>query len=84
MKPRKHEQIGGGFFVFRRGKRTGRISVRQNIPPFEHPSYEAAAKEAFKLAQRFPGETFQVFGPCGRGAYVGVDPAASEKKAETF
>ena len=26
MKPRDGEKIGGGFFVFRRGKRTGRVA----------------------------------------------------------
>lgn len=32
MKPRDGEKIGGGFFVFRRGKRTGRVACGA-LPP---------------------------------------------------
>lgn len=59
-KARKGEQIGGGFFVFRRGHRTGRI--RPAHLPFEHPTFEAAQAEADKLADAQPGQTFIVVG----------------------
>jgi hypothetical protein len=58
---RKNEKIGGGYLVFRRGKKTGRVGVRYNTLPFEHPSYHAAAQEAERLAKENPGETFRVF-----------------------
>lgn len=59
---RPGEVIGGGFFVFRRGKRTGRVGCRPNALPFEHPTYESAKKEADRLSSLCPGETFVVFG----------------------
>lgn len=62
MKERKYEKIGGGYFVFRRGKKTGRISVGSTLP-FEHPIYKAAAEEAERLSAKNSGETFQIF--CG-------------------
>lgn len=55
------EVVGGGWFVFRRGKKTGRIGAGGQLP-FEHGSGEAAYKEAERLARKNPGETFQVFG----------------------
>lgn len=58
---RKGEVIGGGFFVFRRGKTTGRVGVRLNTIPFEHGSYESAAQEAKRLSEVSPGEAFSVF-----------------------
>jgi hypothetical protein len=66
---RRGEQIGGGWFVFRRGKRTGRIGIRTQLP-FEHPTREAALTEARRLADLTPGETYQVFG--------GLDQITSE------
>lgn len=57
---RKGEQIGGGFFVFRRGERGGRIFISQM--PYEHPSREAAQKEAQRLREKHPGQVYQVFG----------------------
>ena len=57
-KPRPGEVIGGGHFVFRRGKRTKR--VRPSWLPYEHASYEEALAEAEKLAAQNPGETFVV------------------------
>jgi len=63
-KPRINETIGGGFFVFRRGKKTGRVGVRGSLP-FEHGSLEQAAAEATRLAKLFPGETFEVFQTSG-------------------
>jgi len=62
-KPRNDELIGGGYFVFRRGKRTGRIGVSYKRVPFEHPDYAAAEKEANRLANENPGEIYQVFSP---------------------
>jgi hypothetical protein len=61
MKPRPNEKIGGGYFVFRRGKKTGRISVRTSVLPFEHPTFAAAMEEAHRLAEKHVGETFEVF-----------------------
>jgi hypothetical protein len=57
---RKNEVIGGGFFVFRRGKSTGCIGCGTTLP-FEHGSFESAAQEAKRLAETYPGETFSVF-----------------------
>lgn len=58
--PRKGETIGGGFLIFRRGKTTGRIGISTTLP-FEHPSLEAALREAARLAALTPGETYAVF-----------------------
>ncbi len=54
------EIIGGGFFVVRRGRRTGRICL--TMCPFEHPSMESAGREAERLARRFPDRQFDVLG----------------------
>ncbi|WP_421565710.1 hypothetical protein [Ochrobactrum sp. EDr1-4] len=62
--PRKNEVIGGGFFVFRRGKLTGRVSVATSLP-YEHGSFEQALAEAARLAKLCPGETFEVFQTSG-------------------
>jgi len=56
---RAGEKIGGGFFVFRRGKKSGR--VRAPEWPFEHPTLEAAETERNRLCDKFPGEWFVVF-----------------------
>ena len=64
-KERKGEKIGGGWFVFRRGKKTGRIGTRQNTMPFEHPTEESAFIEAKRLAALHPGEKYSVFGYSG-------------------
>lgn len=59
---RPGEEIGAGFFVFRRGKSTGRISWgKTNHFPYEHPTFEAAQSEAACLAEQNRGETFAVF-----------------------
>lgn len=57
-KPRDGEAIGGGYFVFRRGKRTDRIKA--SWFPFEHASEADAVKQAEKLAKNHPGEKFVV------------------------
>lgn len=62
--PRKNEVIGGGFFVFRRGKQTGRVSVATTLP-YEHGSFEQALAEATRLATLCPGETYEVFQTSG-------------------
>lgn len=61
VRVRDKEVIGGGFVVFRRGKRSGRIAVSAKHWPFEHPSLEAASAEAHRLLQRMNGERFSVF-----------------------
>ena len=63
-KPRPNEIIGGGFFVFRRGKKTGRVGVFTTMP-YEHGSFEQAVAEATRLAALCPGETFEVFQTSG-------------------
>lgn len=65
MKQRKGETIGGGFFVFRRGKKTGRVGCKTPWMPFEHPAKSAAIAEADRLGRRYPGETFEVFATTG-------------------
>lgn len=64
MKPRRSETIGGGYFVFRRGKRTGRVGIRTTLP-FEHPDLASATAEASRLARENPGETYEVFQSTG-------------------
>lgn len=60
---RDGETIGGGYIVFRRGGRSGRVRCPEW--PFEHPTYESATTERDRLAGKYPGETFQVF--CATG-----------------
>lgn len=55
------EVVGGGYFVFRRGKQTGRIASGNNLP-FEHPNEGAARDEAYRLAEKHLGEQFVVLG----------------------
>jgi endonuclease YncB( thermonuclease family) len=57
----KGEVVGGGYFVFRRGKHTGRVGVKAAPIPFEHGSLESAQTEANRLMALNPGETFKVF-----------------------
>lgn len=56
---RRGEEIGGGFFVFRRGKGTGRVGVTSPLP-YEHPDYYSATEEAKRLT-RLTGEKYSVF-----------------------
>lgn len=55
------EVVGGGYFVFRRGKKTGRIASA-NLLPFEHATEGAARGEAYRLAEANLGEQFVVLG----------------------
>lgn len=63
--PRQSEEIGGGHFVFKRGRRTGRIENRGI--PFEHMTVEAALDEAARLTVEHGG-VFEVFSRVGREA----------------
>ena len=65
---REGEKIGGGHFVFRRTE-GGRITP--NRCPYEHPTFEAAEKEARRLAAKYPGTTFIVVSQQGSAA---LDP----------
>lgn len=60
-KPRNGETIGGGYIVMRRGKKTGRVSIKSTLP-FEYGSYDQAKTEAERLKKQNPKETFVVFG----------------------
>ncbi|MBD9542905.1 hypothetical protein IB276_26010 [Ensifer sp. ENS04] len=66
---RPREAIGGGHFVFKRGKRTGRIENRGI--PFEHSSLDAALSEAARLTIEHGGQ-FDVF------SRIGVSREAAE------
>lgn len=72
MKPRDGEKIGGGFLVFRRGKRSKR--VRAAAFPFEHPSLMKAIAECERLAAAYPGERYVIVGQCYE-AFVEPQPA---------
>ncbi len=76
-KPRPNETIGGGFFVFRRGKQTGRVGIKTDLP-LEHGSLESATAEATRLARLTPGETYEVFQTTG----VVVGPLAASTVAQ--
>lgn len=59
---RHNETVGGGHFVFRRGRTTGRIktgAILAGRMPFEHPSKESALAEAGRL-QGLHGGTYDV------------------------
>lgn len=62
-KVREGEEIGGGWWVFRRGDGTGRVRVP--MWPYEHSSRDDAAAQATRLAMKNPGETFVVVGEVG-------------------
>ena len=57
-KNRKNELVGGGWFVFRRGRKGGRI--KPSPYPFEHPTRIAALQEALRLSAISPGVQFAV------------------------
>jgi hypothetical protein len=68
-RPRRHEKVGGGHFVFCR-QSDGRIGRGTGKHAFEHPTYELAHDEAVRL-QGMTGGTFEVY---SRSAIVdGVD-----------
>lgn len=73
---RKHETIGGCYWVFRRGDDTGRI--RPSMWPFEYDTQEAACEQAEKLAREHPTERFIVVGQLGefRGSAFEQERAA--------
>lgn len=56
---RARESIGGGYFIFKRGARTGRIENRGI--PFEHSTFIAAQAEATRLQKKYGGQ-FEVYG----------------------
>lgn len=76
---RKGETIGGGFFVFRRGHKSGRVFTF-NGAPFEHPTFESALAEATRLAAKYKGRKFEVFQTSGAVALC--EAVSSEAKAE--
>lgn len=55
------EVIGGGYIIFRRGKKTGRVGYKPYSIPFEHGSYESAQKEVARLMEENPGERYSIF-----------------------
>lgn len=60
---RRNEKVGGGYFVFKRGRRTGRIKtghIMAGKMPFEHGTLDAALDEAARLTVEHGGR-FSVF-----------------------
>lgn len=55
---RKGETIGGGWWVFRRGRGTNRI--RPSMWPFEYATRELACEQAGRLAEMHPDCMFAV------------------------
>lgn len=74
-KNRLNEEVGGGFIVFRRGRRTNRI--RPNQWPFEHPTREQAEAEAKRLAEKHPGRVFCIF---QQSAAIYVETGATDEQ----
>lgn len=68
---RPGEKIGGGFFVFRRGRGSGRI--RASEWPFEHPTLGEARAEAQRLAEKHPGQKFDVLAVHASTVVVSVE-----------
>ena len=56
---RKGEEIGGGFFVFRRGTKAHRIKPSER--PYEHPSMESAVAERDRLRELYPELKYSIF-----------------------
>jgi hypothetical protein len=54
------ELIGAGWFVFARGRTTGRIKIPTNTP-WEYATEADAMRYARQLAAKNPGRTFDVF-----------------------
>lgn len=62
---RRNEKVGGGHFVFKRGRTTGRIKTgRVGHIPFEHATLESALDEAARLSVEKGGK-FEVFSRVG-------------------
>ena len=61
----KGEVIGGGHFVFRRGKKWNRVRFvlpkGGQIVPFEHATLESALAECERLSKLNPGQKFGIF-----------------------
>lgn len=74
-KARNGEQIGGGFVVFGRDLKTGRIFP--SPCPYEHPSKDAAMEEAKRLSMLCPGKLFQVWGAQGASYVEAMEPVAA-------
>lgn len=60
------EVVGGGFIVFRRGKKWNRVRIQfkdwmKFFAPFEHATRADAKAEAIRLSLKNPGECFCVF-----------------------
>lgn len=55
------DAVGGGFFVFRRGRTTGRIKIDPQKMPFEHATVEDALYAARDQSRKHPGVTFSIF-----------------------
>lgn len=58
VRDEKGEVIGGGWFVFKRNPKTGRISPARF--PFEYPDQDAAQKQAAILSTHNGGDEFIV------------------------
>lgn len=56
--PREGEEIGGGWLVLRRGRTTKRLKTVRWV--FEHPSFDSAKKEAQRLREAHPDQTFEI------------------------
>ena len=56
---RPGEQVGAGWFVFRRGAYANRI--KPGALPFEHPTVESALEEKDRLEKLFPDCKFSIF-----------------------
>ena len=66
LRAEQGEVVGGGFFVFRRGMKWGRVRFvfkpqTKQIVPFEHPTMAAAVEEATRLAEKNRGHKYSVF-----------------------
>lgn len=70
---RAGEKIGGGHFVMKRGRRTGRIKtgyILAGAMPFEHPDFDSAMAEAVRLRTKHGG-TYGVFAEVARIEDIG-------------
>ena len=80
--PRTNEEIGGGYFIFRRGRSTGRIKtgyIKHGKVPFEHPNHHAALTEAKRLADLYGGD----YDIVGRVATIHGGPLKAELSTST-